>query len=156
MRVTANAGTGFRAPTFNDLYWPDFGNPDLEPEESENYEVALEGSHQLLDWRIALYDNTISNQIVNQGKDEQLENNDVRIKGVELTASFDTGPIFHDVSLDLMDHENENDGKSLVRVPDESFKWNASYLSSQYRVDLSYLYQGSVRDTNFNFLMILN
>jgi vitamin B12 transporter len=151
MRVTANAGTGFKAPTFNDLYWPDFGNPDLKPEESENYEVALEGSHTLLDWRVALYDNMISNQIRNQGKGEQLENNDVRIKGIELTASFMTGLISHDVSFDLMDHENQNDGKDLVRAPNESARWNASYLADAYQLDLSYLYQGTARDTNFNF-----
>ncbi|MGF1700990.1 TonB-dependent receptor [Photobacterium makurazakiensis] len=151
MRVTANAGTGFKAPTFNDLYWPDYGNSELEPEESESYEVALEGSHSLLDWRVALYDNTISNQIQNQGKGEQLENNDVRIKGLELTANFMTGFIAHDLSFDLMDHQNQNDGKDLVRIPNESFKWNASYLANDYQLDLSYLYQGTARDTNFNF-----
>jgi vitamin B12 transporter len=36
--------TGFRAPTFNDLYYPDpylSGNPDLKPERSRSYEVGL-------------------------------------------------------------------------------------------------------------------
>ena len=36
--------TGFRAPTFNDLYYPDpylSGNPDLKPEKSHSYEVGL-------------------------------------------------------------------------------------------------------------------
>ena len=41
VQLSANGGTGFRAPTFNDLYWPGSGNPDLEPEESKNYEVSL-------------------------------------------------------------------------------------------------------------------
>ena len=30
---------GFRAPTFNDLYYPQFGNPDLKPEYSKSYEL---------------------------------------------------------------------------------------------------------------------
>lgn len=30
---------GFRAPTFNDLYWPGGGNPALEPETSKSYEL---------------------------------------------------------------------------------------------------------------------
>lgn len=30
--VAAGQATGFRAPTFNDLYYPGFSNPDLEPE----------------------------------------------------------------------------------------------------------------------------
>ena len=30
-RVTAGYGTAFKAPTFNELYFPFFGNPNLEP-----------------------------------------------------------------------------------------------------------------------------
>lgn len=40
----ASYATGFRAPTFNDLYYPDpflSGNPDLKPELSRSYEVGL-------------------------------------------------------------------------------------------------------------------
>lgn len=39
--VRASHGTGFRAPTFNDLYYPNFGNPNLQPETSESYEIGL-------------------------------------------------------------------------------------------------------------------
>lgn len=39
--VRASHGTGFRAPTFNDLYYPLFGNPNLQPETSESYEIGL-------------------------------------------------------------------------------------------------------------------
>ena len=37
----ARAATAFRAPTFNDLYFPCCGNPDLKPEDSLNLEVGL-------------------------------------------------------------------------------------------------------------------
>src|SRR5690606_36829142 len=37
--VVASYSQGFRAPTFNDLYYPDSGNPDLDPEKSETYEL---------------------------------------------------------------------------------------------------------------------
>ena len=40
-RVTASAGTAFRAPTFNDLYFPGFSNPSLRPETSRNVEAGL-------------------------------------------------------------------------------------------------------------------
>jgi outer membrane cobalamin receptor len=42
--VKVSIGKAFRAPTFNDLYWPIFGNPDLKPEHGWAYEVRLEGS----------------------------------------------------------------------------------------------------------------
>src|SRR6185437_15402882 len=40
-RVTAGAGTAFKVPTFNDLYFPGFSNPDLHPETSRNIEAGL-------------------------------------------------------------------------------------------------------------------
>ena len=41
-RVTVGGGTAFRAPTFNDLYYPGFSNPDLSPERSRNVEAGLQ------------------------------------------------------------------------------------------------------------------
>jgi vitamin B12 transporter len=40
-RLFANYGTGFRAPTLNDLYYPGFSNPSLKPERSKGYEVGF-------------------------------------------------------------------------------------------------------------------
>lgn len=42
-------GTAFKAPSFNDLYWPGSGNPALRPESSENREIGLHydnGTHR--------------------------------------------------------------------------------------------------------------
>ena len=45
-RVTASAGTAFRAPTFNDLYYPGFSNPALRPETSRNVEAGVHWNAQ--------------------------------------------------------------------------------------------------------------
>jgi vitamin B12 transporter len=59
LRAFGSIGTAFRAPTFNDLYWPfqSFGswgsyqgNPNLVPEKSTNREISLvydQGHHRL-------------------------------------------------------------------------------------------------------------
>jgi len=51
-RIRASAGRSFRAPTFNDLYWPasayTAGNPNLEPETAWNYELGAEKGFQNL------------------------------------------------------------------------------------------------------------
>ncbi len=39
-----SAGKTYRAPTFNDLYWPQSGNPELEPEHGWAYELRAESS----------------------------------------------------------------------------------------------------------------
>ena len=46
-RIRVSAGRAYRAPTLNDLFWPNHpiwggGNPDLDPETSWEYEVAVD------------------------------------------------------------------------------------------------------------------
>ena len=52
-RLTASYGTAFKAPTFNNLFWPfeDYGiygsyagNPNLRPEQSKSSEVGFQVS----------------------------------------------------------------------------------------------------------------
>jgi len=40
-RMTAGYSTGFKAPSFNDLYYPGYSNPGLVPETSRNVEVGI-------------------------------------------------------------------------------------------------------------------
>lgn len=42
MRFKANLGSGFRAPSLNELYYPYYGNPGLTAEKSTGYDVSLE------------------------------------------------------------------------------------------------------------------
>ncbi|MDA8018768.1 MAG: TonB-dependent receptor [Thermoanaerobaculia bacterium] len=52
-RLRASWGTGFKAPTLNDLFFPGFGNPDLVPETSEGFDLGYE--HRFGDrWRLDL------------------------------------------------------------------------------------------------------
>jgi vitamin B12 transporter len=41
-RLRGSAGTGFRAPTLNDLFFPGFSNPDLSPERSLAWDAGLD------------------------------------------------------------------------------------------------------------------
>ena len=64
LRASASYGTGFKAPTFNDLYFPFFSNPDLQPETARNVEVALRYSNSQVNAGIVLYRNRVSDLIV--------------------------------------------------------------------------------------------
>ena len=66
-RAAASIGTAYRAPSFNDLYWPNTGsaagNPNLKPEESLNREAALhhdQGAHHT---SVTWFDNRVANLI---------------------------------------------------------------------------------------------
>ncbi len=62
-RANASYGTGFKAPTFNDLYWPGAGNPNLKPETSINREVALHYEVEKHHASLTYYQNKISDLV---------------------------------------------------------------------------------------------
>lgn len=62
-RMNVNYGTGFRAPTFNDLYYPGYGNPSVQPEKSKNTEMGLHYEKPDLEGHIVAFSNSISNLI---------------------------------------------------------------------------------------------
>jgi len=41
-RIKSSWGKGFRAPTFQELFNPFFGNPNLDPEESTSFEIGVD------------------------------------------------------------------------------------------------------------------
>jgi vitamin B12 transporter len=69
-RATVGANTGFRAPNFNELYWPVTpfyaGNPLLQPEKSRNIELGLKYSTEQTQLSFVAYRNEITNLILNQ------------------------------------------------------------------------------------------
>ena len=64
LRATASFGTAFKAPTFNDLYFPGFSNPDLKPETARNAEFALRYSGDALSAGLVAYRNRVRDLIV--------------------------------------------------------------------------------------------
>ena len=63
LRLTATYGTAFKAPSFDDLYFPDFGNPTLRPETSQSAEVGINGSASVLTWALNAYQTQIDDLI---------------------------------------------------------------------------------------------
>jgi vitamin B12 transporter len=63
-RASASYGTAFKAPTFNDLYYPGFSNPALKPETAHNLEAALHYANGGVAAGITVYDNRVQDLIV--------------------------------------------------------------------------------------------
>lgn len=160
-RLIASAGTAFKTPTYNDLYWPGYGNPELKPEESLSYEGGFEVYSDIIDVKVVGYHTEIDNLISYQGKGTELESSDATIEGVEITAMFDTGPLSHSVSVDLLDTDNpvnvaswgqpaKIESKELSRRAEEVYKWLVSYQHQAFQADLAYMYQGKRFDDTKN------
>jgi vitamin B12 transporter len=86
--VRAAWGSAFGAPTFNDLYFPGFGNPDLEPERARSYEVGVSGGYSSVRWSLTAYESRVDDLIVYDARIQLPNNlNEARIRGVELDAN---------------------------------------------------------------------
>jgi len=90
-RVATAAGTAFRAPSFNDLYFPlSFGfsgNPDLRPERSRGADLALRFQRAATSASVTLFANRIDDLIAVDPSFSTVVNvNRARIHGATLAA----------------------------------------------------------------------
>ena len=130
-RLRGSAGTGFRAPTFNDLFFPGFGNPVLQPEDSLSYDFGVD--QKLWNNRIRLgltyFQNEFKNLITcctpiptaplggpfNVGR--------ARSAGIEFTSEVDVLPnLVASLNYTYTDSENLATDRLLPREP--RHRWN--------------------------------
>lgn len=123
LRLNASYGTAFKAPTFNDLYWPGGGNPDLEPQESDSFEVGLTGIAAWGSWSTNVYHTKIDKLIVYNPPLWIPEEASARIRGIELRLSAKFLGWNSNFDLTIQDPKNNesgaNRGNLLPRRPKE-------------------------------------
>ncbi len=109
----ASYGTGFRAPTFNDLYYPSYSNPDLKSEKSRSYEVGLNWwptDATMLD--VAFYQTRLNDSIASSAP-TYIPYNVARVKvtGIEVTIAHQFNECWGGkTSIDYRESTNEDNG----------------------------------------------
>ncbi len=134
-RLTAsiNYGTAFSAPSFNFLYFPFFGNPDILPEESESVEVKLSGrSGGAFTWYVAAYQSDFTN-LFSFNPDTFLAANigEAEIKGVEASIITELANWQLALNADLLSAENKMTGIELDDRAEQTIALEASRQFSQ-------------------------
>ena len=133
LRLRASYGTAFRAPSFNELYFPGFGNPDVEPEESESVEIGAEWSADIWSLRLAAFDMRIDQLIdtvqADDGSFRPQNVSEARIRGAELSAELEVSDWQLAASYTYQTPENRGDGPNagnrLRRRPDQILQLDA-------------------------------
>ena len=111
LRLTAGYGTAFKAPTFNELYYPGYGNPDIDPESSQSLEFGLAGAAFWGDWSVNVYQTEIDDLIAYDAAIFAPNNVDsARIRGLELSANTRLAGWDASADLTLMKPENRGNG----------------------------------------------
>ena len=166
LTLHASWGTGFRAPSFNDLYYPGSGNPNLDPERSRSAEVGLSwepGADTRFD--VSLYRTWLDDGIAWAPDPSDplgftwrpYNISKARVTGLEITGRHEINDRFViSGGIDLRDPRNEVTGKYIAHR--ERFKANAGFTfaaTEALSIDVSALY-GSGAFTNDSNTMRLD
>lgn len=119
LRAMLGYGEAFKAPTFNDLYWPGFGNANLRPERARSIEAGLDGGLPHGRWSLHAFRSEVRDLIAFDPV-IFLPNNiqRARMRGLEGILSQRFGDWRADLNLTLLrpvQVGGVNDGKLLNR-----------------------------------------
>lgn len=154
LQLSLSVGTAYKAPSFNDLYFPDFppfffSNPNLSPEKSENVELSLRSSNALLSWQISVFHNEIEDLISFTGvTSENIA--EAEIQGLELSLATELAGWNIAANASLLDHEDMQTDESLLRRPDTTINLTASRQFRQWHPQLEINYSDSRNDLDFS------
>jgi vitamin B12 transporter len=154
LQFVAQYGTAFRAPSFNELYYPDFSNPLLEPERSRSIELAAKGRVAGARWRVSLFSTRIRDLV---GFDDFFLPANVdaaRIRGVEASALIPWGAWVIDAGTTLLDAENRSggaeEGNRLMRRPRFSGHLDLARRVGEFELGARLVAEGARYDNSSN------
>ena len=111
-RVVGTYASNFQGPSFNQLYYPDFGNPDLEPQRNRGHEMALKYDDGAVHGSLTLYRNRIRG-FIDPGTNVQTSR--ATLKGATLEGGWRHQTWSVGGSIDVLDADEEPTGRRLVR-----------------------------------------
>lgn len=116
---------GFRAPTFNDLYYPDFSNPALKPETSKSYE--LQWRSQLSDssrLEASIYRTDLKNAIISANNKPPENVASARINGFEAALKQELFGWQSNLGVAIIDPRDRDTGHTLARRARRTMSWD--------------------------------
>jgi vitamin B12 transporter len=155
-RVTAAYATAFKAPSFNELYFPGFGNPDLDPESAENFELGLAGAGGA--WAVNLYHTNIDDLIgVDPDTFAPINVDAARIRGIEFVLNKTIAKWRTSAALTLLDPENRAAafrGNQLPRRAEQTFRIDLDRDFERFSVGATLVAEGRKFDDLSNTRVI--
>ncbi len=154
--LLANFGNAFKAPTFNDLYYPfGMGNPNLKPEQSTSFETGLVGNHDWGNWELRAYHTNIDNLINwvadSSGYNWKSENVDkAQIDGIEAEIGTQFFGWNEKLNMSLLHPEDRKTNLRLARRASKTLSFDLSRSFDQFDVGGSLIAQDYRFDDTFN------
>ena len=138
LKFVTSYGKAFKAPTFNDLYFPNFGDPTMVPEESDTVEIGLQQTEPSYRWSVRAYQNKVENLIqynFSTYVNDQISS--ATMEGIELTLAGQWAGWDIHSALTLLDTENDRTGNELARRPAQVLNLDIDRRFDQWSVGAS-------------------
>ncbi len=138
-RMIASYGTAFKAPTFNQLYYPNYGIDTIRPEKSESMEIELRKKHSWGNASVSVYNTRLTDLI----QASPLKNIDkANIRGIELRLTTRIAGWDTQLEYSRLDPRDLKTGKLLARRSQESWRINMDRNNGKWTAGISMVGQG--------------
>ncbi len=153
LRANASYGTSFRAPTFNELYFPQYGVPSNRPEEGKNAEIGLHYDDGKSQYNAVYFHNRLTDLLVYLpvcpvtpaaypfGCGYNV--NKALLRGLSLGASTKLGNFTLRGSLDLQDPVDETTNRRLARRATKYGTVGVDYVAGKVGTGGELVFSGS-------------
>jgi len=162
LTVAVSRAKGFKAPTFNDLYYPGFSNPDLVSEESFNNEFLIRWNLKNHRMQVVLFENKVDQLIAFQFDPNigfaPFNVDQAELSGYEIGYEYNMGKLTHkftashvdakDLSIDPITGDPKD--VQLIRRAKEHYGYEliADLDTFSFFAQMNYI--GNRPDTDFN------
>lgn len=156
LRGYVAANTGFKTPTFNDLYYPAFpgfpssSNPNLKPEKSRNVEAGLRYTSDRTSASVVAYQNKIRDLITLDSNFVPDNVDNATIRGITLTGEQRYDNTSVRASADFQNPHNDTTEKQLARRARQIYRVSADHRIQAWTLGTEYMFVGQRYDDSSN------
>jgi vitamin B12 transporter len=110
LKLMASYGSAFRAPSFDDLYFPGFGNPALRAETSRTAEVGIDQRLAAGTWSLHAFETRVHDLIGFDANFVAANTDEARIRGIEAQDAGTLGAWHATLTAGWLDPRNRTRG----------------------------------------------
>lgn len=151
--LRASRSSAFKAPSFNDLYYPFSGNKNLAPETATSDELGLRYRTGELQIESSVYQQNVNNLIqwAPQPDGNWVPQNvgEAKIKGAELSISHSWQQLHQQLAYSYTDAKDTATDSPLIKRSKHTVHWQGAYQWQDWRVFVSSDYQSDFQTGDF-------
>ena len=153
LRAVASVGTSFQAPSFNQLYFPGFGNAALLPQKNRATEAGLKYQEGNVTLGAVIYHNNIQGFII---PSTNAQSSLAVLRGVTLTSDVQAGATSYALSYDHADPRSYSSNPAsndlrLIRVARNVLNARVSHRLENVSLFSEYRLSSNREDNNLAF-----